>query len=319
MSKKPASSTNSRRKAPKQRSWFQQNQEVAVDSLWRLLAEPGSSLLTWSVIGIALALPVCLLLFLQNMQQLNGNLDEAGNISLFMQMDLDQQALENSRAEIVAMPEVSEVIVITAEQALDEFQESSGFGNALEGLDENPLPPLLIVTPGSEYLTSLPLLATELESRPDVDSAQVDLEWIQRLFAILGFAERVTTGLALLLGLGVILAIGNTVRLAIENRRDEILLVKLIGGTDAYVARPFLYTGIWYGVGGGLVAIFLILLAFTVLSGPLSQLLVLYGNDFSLTGLNASNALALLVTAGGLGIVGAWISVLRQLKKIEPT
>ena len=107
--------------------------------------------------------------------------------------------------------------------------------------------------------------------------------------------------------------------MAIENRRDEILVVKLVGGTDAYVARPFLYTGIWYGVGGGVVAVLLILIAFSLLSGPLSRLLVLYGSDFSLSGISVSNTLLLLIIAGGLGLIGAWISVLRQLRKIEPT
>jgi cell division transport system permease protein len=299
-------------------SWFQQHQEVAVDSLVRLLGEPGSSLLTWSVIGIALALPLCLLLFMQNIQQLNTNLDEAGNISLFMQLDISNDMLVRVQSDIEEMEQVIRVSAVTAEQALVEFQENSGFGNALEGLDENPLPALLIVTPSEAGRESLSALASELEAMAEVDSAQVDLEWIQRLYSIINLAERFTTGLALLLCLGVILAVGNTVRLAIENRRDEIMVVKLVGGTDAYVARPFLYTGIWFGIGGGMIATVLVMLAFLLLSGPVTGLMSLYGSDFNLTGLTASDLLILLATSGGLGLVGAWISVVRHLRLIEP-
>jgi cell division transport system permease protein len=299
-------------------SWFKQHQQVAVDSLARLLVEPGSSLLTWSVIGIALALPLCLLLFLQNIQQLNTSLDEAGNISLFMQLDISNDTLASLQSDIKEMEQVIRVSAVSAEQALVEFQENSGFGNALEGLDENPLPALLIVTPSEVGKNSLSSLASELEAMAEVGSAQVDLEWIQRLYSIIHLAERFTTGLALLLCLGVILAVGNTVRLAIENRRDEIMVVKLVGGTDAYVARPFLYTGIWFGVGGGVIATVLVMLAFLLLSGPFTGLMALYGSDFNLTGLTASDLLILLATSGGLGLAGAWISVVRHLRRIEP-
>ncbi len=318
MSRNASSNSVVGRKKANKISWFQQNQETAVDSLSRLMVEPGSSFLTWSVIGIALALPVCLLLFLQNLQQLNRSLDQAGNISLFMDIAISEAALENNRREIEAMEEVLTVTAISAETALAEFQATSGLGNVLENLDENPLPPVLVVTPAETALGSLPVLAGELDARPDVEYVQVDLEWVQRLFAIIGFAERLAAGLALLLGLGVILAVGNTVRLAIENRRDEILVMKLVGGTDAYVARPFLYTGIWYGIGGGLISILLVLIVFLFLSGPLSQLLTLYGSDYSLSGISVSNALLLLVTAGGLGFIGACVTVIRQLKNIEP-
>lgn len=300
------------------RPLFIQHQAAAVDSLSRLLREPGASFLTWAVIGIALALPLCLLLFLQNLQQLNASLEEAGNISLFMAMDAGDAQLEESRQDILAMPEVAAVEVISAAQALAEFQTSSGFGNALEGLEENPLPPVLVVTPEYAGPEALPALAARLETLPGVEYAQVDLEWLQRLYAIIGLAERVTTGLALLLCLGVVLVVGNTVRLAIENRRDEIVVVKLVGGTDAFVSRPFLYTGFWYGVGGGLVAVLLAMAAFLLLAGPLTRVLALYDSDFSLTGLTASDLLALLAVAGGLGLAGAWVSVLRHLRRIEP-
>ena len=300
------------------RYWFQQHQETAVDSLSRLIGEPGSSLLTWSVIGIALALPLCLMLFLQNLQKLDASLDEAGNISLFMVMGISDERLSEVRDTIAAMGEVANATAVSADQALVEFQSGSGFGNALEGLDENPLPAVVIVTPDMANADSLQALAFELENLPDVDSAQVDLEWVQRLYGIIDVARRLTLGLALLLCLGVVLAVGNTIRLAIENRRDEIVVVKLVGGTNAFVARPFLYTGVWFGVGGGLIAALLALLAFLLLSGPLGRLLALYDSDFSLSGLSISGLLALVMVSGALGLAGAWLSVMRHLRKIEP-
>lgn len=299
-------------------AWFQQHQSVAVDSLSRLLAEPASSLLTWSVIGIAIALPLCLILFLQNFQQLSTNLDEAGNISLFMQYGLDVQELQSASNAVQAKAGIAEVTIITANEALSEFQAASGFGDALDGLDENPLPALIVVKPADGSAESVRQLAAELGAMSEVARAQVDLEWIQRLYGVIDLARRFTLGLACLLALGVVLAIGNTVRLAIENRRDEILVVKLVGGTDAYVSRPFLYTGIWFGVGGGLIASLLALLAFFLLSGPFTRLMALYDSEFTLSGLTVSDLLLLLILAGFLGLAGAWISVLRHLRRIEP-
>jgi len=299
-------------------SIFSQHQTVAVDSLWRLLSEPASSLLTWSVIGIALALPLCLALFLENLQQLDDSLDEAGNISVFMSMDVTPEILNDTAVSMGMRSDVAGFSVVTSDAALEEFQAASGFGEVLSGLDDNPLPSVIVVIPAVQDSEQLTVLADALTLFPGVESVQIDLEWVQRMYAIFNLAERFTLGLAVLLCLGVILAVGNTVRLAIENRRDEILVVKLVGGTDAYVARPFLYTGIWYGVGGGLIAALLALLAFLFLTGPVSRLMTLYESDFALSGLGFSDLLVLLVVSGGLGLTGAWLSVLRHLRRIEP-
>jgi cell division transport system permease protein len=283
-----------------------------------LLKEPGSSLLTWAVIGIALSLPLCLLLVLLNFRQFSSGLDEAGNISLYMNLGLDDQALASVTDNVNTLASVAATRLISASQALGEFETLSGFGDILEDLDENPLPAVIEVTPVSQDPDSIRLLSRELESFSGVDTVQVDLEWVRRLDSMLDLAQRFTLGLALLLCLGVVLAVGNTVRLAIENRRDEILVVKLVGGTDAYVSRPFLYTGLWFGVGGGLIALVLVLLTLLLLSGPVGRLVTLYDSDFSLVGLSISEVLLILVVAGGLGLAGAWLSVLRHLRQIEP-
>lgn len=299
---------------------FEQHQATAVDSLFRLLTEPLASFLTWAVIGIALALPLSLLLVLQNLQQLGGSsgLDEVGTISLFINEDVTAARLEELVTELEQDSSIATVELITADAALAEFQASSGFAGVLEGLDENPLPPVLLVSPAKADAEGAAALYADLALLPEVEHAQLDLLWLQRLGAMVGLASRLALLLAGMLGLGVILAIGNTIRLAIENRRAEIVVVKLVGGTDAYVARPFLYTGLWYGVGGGLLAVLLISIALLGLQGPIARLMGAYDSGFTLVGLGLSASFVVLASAGLLGWLGAWVSVLRHLRAIEP-
>lgn len=297
---------------------FRQHQDTAVDSLARLLRDPFGSLLTWTVIGIALALPLSLLLLVLNLQQLGSGLERAGRVSLFMESKVPEAELQSLAQELSARSDVAGVELITADAALAEFTANSGFGEVLQGLGENPLPPVLLVTPGEGSAQEAEALRAALAAFPGVDVAQLDLQWLQRLESIVGVAGRLAWLLALMLGVGVILVIGNTVRLAIENRRAEIVVVKLVGGTDGYVARPFLYTGLWYGVGGGLLAVLLIALALFGLGGPVTRLMSAYGSDFVLTGLSFERAVLVLAAAALLGWAGAWFSVRRHLRAIEP-
>jgi len=297
---------------------FRNHQQVAVDSLDRLLASISGTLMIWIMIAIAMALPLFLLLFLQNLQQFGSDLDEASQISVFMNTTTEMPRLEQLRDELLGRSEIQNVEIISAETALQEFQASSGFGDILSGLDENPLPPVLLVTPLAQDAAVLQPLLASLQDYPEVDEVQFDLDWLQRLHGILNLAQRLTYMIGLLLALGVALVVGNTIKLAIENRRDEIVVVKLVGGTDAYVSRPFLYTGLWYGAGGGLIACVLILLAQLILQGPVSRLAGLYEGEFALVGLGISGFFMVLLLSAMLGWFGAWLSVLRHLRAIEP-
>lgn len=297
---------------------FRNHQQVAVDSLDRLLASISGTLMIWIMIAIAMALPLFLLLFLQNLQQFGSDLDEASQISVFMNTTTEMPRLEQLRDELLGRSEIQDVEIISAETALQEFQASSGFGDILSGLDENPLPPVLLVTPLAQDAAVLQPLLASLQDYPEVDEVQFDLDWLQRLYGILNLAQRLTYMIGLLLALGVALVVGNTIKLAIENRRDEIVVVKLVGGTDAYVSRPFLYTGLWYGAGGGLIACVLILLAQLILQGPVSRLAGLYEGEFALIGLGISGFFMVLLLSAMLGWFGAWLSVLRHLRAIEP-
>lgn len=311
------------KKPPKQiksplASGIAHHQQVAVDSLHRLFMAPAASLLTWAVIGIALALPLCLFLVLQNLQQLGSDLDEVTQISLFMEMGISDAQLEEGRESLLRRNDVTAVEIISSRQALEEFRLISGFADVLTGLDENPLPAVLVVSPGTATVEETEVLFAALQGLQGVNYAQLDLEWVQRLYSIIEIAQGMTLALAVLLGVGVILVVGNTVRLTIESRRSEIVVVKLVGGTDAYVSRPFLYTGLWYGVGGGIIAWFLVQLALLGLQGPVSGLAGLYNNSFTLVGIDISGTLLMLLGSGLLGWTGAWFSVLRHLREIEP-
>ncbi|MDT8398739.1 MAG: permease-like cell division protein FtsX [Pseudomonadales bacterium] len=303
---------------------FEQHQGVAVDSLQRLLLDPMASIMTWVVLGIALALPTGLYLVLQNLQQFGSNVDQAARISLFMNMGLADARLMELRERLLQQDDIRQVDIISAAAALEEFQTVSGFGEALSGLDENPLPAVLVVTPtsldgGAGTQERLARLQARLQALPEVDAVQLDRQWLQRLYMLIDLARRLTLGLTILFCTGVILVVGNTVRLTIENRRAEIVVIKLVGGSDAYVARPFLYTGLWYGVGGGLVACLLLLASLVLLQGPVSGLAGLYGSKVVLQGTGISGVLVILAGSGLLGWAGAGISVLRHLRAIEPT
>lgn len=294
-----------------------QHQGAAVDSLHRLLREPLGSLLAALVIGIALALPLTMFLVLTNVEALGARLDQHGSIAVFMK-EREPTDLLKLQKSLQTRKDIKSVKLITADQALQEFEAKSGFGEALATLDQNPLPPLFDIVPASDSAADVAALVKELETMPGVDAVQADLNWLERLNAVVAVARQVAMMLAGVLGVGVVLVIGNTIRLAIANRSAEIVVVKLVGGTDAYVARPFLYTGFWYGVGGGLVAVILVTLFLWTLSAPLARLLASYGSSFGLQSLGIAGGFFVIILAGALGWLGALISVVRHLRAIEP-
>ncbi|MEM0953431.1 MAG: permease-like cell division protein FtsX [Pseudomonadota bacterium] len=302
------------------RSWRGHHAHSARDSLTRLLRHPLTSLMTWLVIGIALALPVGLNVALSNARSVSVNWDSPAQISLFLRAEVSVEAADVLAKRIEQRDDVLAVRMVGREQALDEFRQLSGFGDVLANLEGNPLPNLLLVTPMSDAMggAEMGLLRAALEGQAGVDRAVLDMEWVQRLNALVALSQRSVATLGLTLALGVLLVIGNTIRLAIENRRQEILVVKLVGGSDAFVRRPFLYTGFWYGLGGAIVAWIVVGLALWFLRGPLSALALLYQSDFALRGLGAAGSLGLLSAGAILGLLGAWLAVTRHLGEIQP-
>ena len=302
------------------KSWLYHHRQSARDSLGRLLRNPMSSLMTWLVIGIAMALPVGLSIALENARSVSVGWDSPAQISLFLRAEVSIDAAELLRARMVQRPDVASAQLISREQALEEFRQLSGFGDVLRNLGDNPLPNLVLVTPADSELEAerAAALQLQLQEEAGVERAVLDMEWVQRLNALVRLSQRAVAVLGLILAMGVLLVIGNTIRLAIENRREEIIVVKLVGGSDAFVRRPFLYTGFWYGLGGALLAWLVVGLALWWLRTPLSALALLYQSDFRLEGLGPGASAGLLALGAILGLLGAWLAVARHLSAIQP-
>jgi cell division transport system permease protein len=318
--------TRDDKKAPRFRrnrnplTWLLRHAQNAISALGRLSRNPLSTTMTAAVIGIAIALPSGLHLLIDNVRNLSGSWEGASSISLFLDQSLNDAEAEQVRHTISLRNEVAQATLITKDKALQEFRDLSGFGAALDLLERNPLPAVVLVVPttAASSAEATARLAGQLESYREIEMAQVDLQWVRRLDAMTRTLERGVIILAALLSAAVLLIVGNTIRLEIQNRHNEIEIVKLVGGTDAFIRRPFLYEGLWYGLIGALIAIALVLLALYLMQGPVERLAGLYQSDFDLTLLTSGTFLAILFGSPLLGLAGAWLAVGRHLKRIVP-
>ena len=299
-------------------AWLDSHRASLVDSVVRLIKQPIGSFFTCLVLAVALSLPMGLALLLDNVERLGGSWQRAAQISLFMDLEVDSVAGERLRDEVAAMPDVAAADWVSREQALDEFQQLSGLGEALKELPENPLPGVIIVTPEEVDKDKLEALRQQLAELPGVQLAQLDLLWVERLTAILKLGDRFVFGLTLLLVATLLLVIGNTIRLHIENRRTEIEVVKLVGGTDAFGRRPFLYIGVLYGLLSGVLAWILLALGLAWLNVTVERVASLYQSEFALFGMPFTDGLALVFGSMVLGLAGAWLAVGQHVRAIEP-
>jgi cell division transport system permease protein len=294
--------------------------QAMLGSLGRLARNPFATALTLLVIGLALALPTALRLLVTNAQAATGDFANAIDLSVYLKTDVPLAKAQQLARGARERSEVAAVTLIPADKALEEFRTYSGFGAALEALKENPLPHVLHVRPRAEASSAAALesLRRYFAAWPEVDVVQIDSEWVMRFNAILEVLRRLLVLAAVLLGAGVLAVIGNTIRLEILNRRAEIEVTKLVGGSNAFVRRPFLYTGVLYGIGGALFAWAIVDITVAVLGAPVATLAQLYGSRYSLQGPSADDVVALLAGGTVLGWLGAWISAARHLRSIEP-
>ncbi len=283
-----------------------------------MLGQPGASLLTWLVIGIALALPVGLNIALNNVNQLRASWESPASISVFLEMQMNDEEARQMQVELASWEQVRETRLIARDEALDEFRSLSGFADVLSSLEENPLPHLILVTPVASSDDQTADLHAQLRQHKGVAEAVLDMVWLQRLASVMELSRRLVIAIGGMLIIGVLLILGNTIRLAIESRREEIVVVKLVGGSNGFVRRPFLYTGLWYGVGGGVLAGLLVSSGLWFLEGPIGALVLLYESGFRLSGLGVMGILNLVIIGGCLGLAGAWVAVSRHIARIEP-
>lgn len=302
------------------RSWAGSHRDSARLALRRIREHPVSTVMIVLVMTIVLALPMGLAVLIDQVERLGIDWQRAAQLSVYLQQDIQPDAAQGVQQDIAALEEVAEAQLLDRELALAEFQQHSGLGDALQQLAYNPLPDVILVMPRDidGGAAALEPLRERLAQLPGVDQVQIDMLWVERLTAILSMIERFTGGLALLLVLTLLLVMANTIRLAIESRRDEILVIKLVGGTDAFVRRPFLYLGMLYGLLAGVLAWLLLGAGLAWLNGTVRELAALYQSDFELTGMPVQDGLVLLGGAVLLGLAGAWLAVGRHIREIEP-
>lgn len=294
--------------------------QVMLSSLGELWRQPVATMMTLLVIGIALLLPAGLYVILKNVEQVSGEWQHANRISLFLQNDIADKRGQQLAEQLLTWPDINEVSFQSAQQSLNEFREISGLESLLDTLPANPLPAVIIIEPEeNQQQEATEALLARLAALPEVDFAQLDMQWLQRLRSINETGQRGITILAILLSLSVLLVIGNTIRLAILNRQTEIRVIKLVGGTNTFVRRPFLYTGMWYGLLGGVLAWITLLISLLIISGPIDELAALYDSQFQLKWYAGQMLFGLPLCGLLLGVMGAWLAVSRHLNAIEPS
>jgi cell division transport system permease protein len=303
------------------KAYFARHAQTLVGSLGRIVNQPFATLMTMGVVAVALALPLLLDLFLLNVRDATDNWNDAYDLSVYFDTGAAPGRAAAVGRQLKQRTDVAAVRVITAEQALAEFRNNSGFGKALDALSDNPLPETLVVTPSLTASTpqGTDLLRRTIAGIAGVHAVQLDTEWVKRLHAMLDLLRRILLLTAAILGAGVMLIVGNTIRLDILNRRAEIEVMKLVGASDGFARRPFLYSGIWYGVGGGAIALVLVAVAVTLLTKPVDTLAKLYGSRFELQGLGFATQAAALLLAIGLAWAGSWLAATRHIRGIEPS
>lgn len=301
-------------------TWFARHVQALLGSLGRLSRNPLASLMTVFAIALALALPLALKLAVDNLRVATGNFADAVDLTVYFKADVKLEKAQQLARSARQRSGIAAVTLVAAEQGLAEFRQHSGFGEALEALEGNPLPHVLNVRPTAAGSTPAQMenLKRYFAAWPEVEAVQVDNEWVKRFSNILVVLGRLLLLGGFLLGLGVVAIIGNTIRLEIANRRAEIEVTKLVGGSNAFVRRPFLYTGALYGLGGAALALGLVALGVSLVAAPANRLAELYGSGFRLLGPSGLDMGTLLLGALALGLIGAWISAGRQLSAIEP-
>ncbi len=320
--RKPEAAKNlARRRGPgllaRLSAWRELHLFSFVSSFGRIAQRPFSTTMTVGVIAIALALPLCFSVLLVNVEQLSGTFRESREISLFLKPGLGADAVEKIAAQVRSDPRVSAVEVRTPDEGLAEFRQMADFAGALALLDDNPLPAVLVATPAAGQ-SPLELARYFQRTAQDVDYVQHDAAWRARLSAWLEFGRGLALTIAALLGLGVLLVVGNTVRLDILSRAEEISTMQLLGATDGFVRRPFLYLGTWYGLFAGLLALGIASVARSALARPVAALVESYGSKFILQGLPWTWSLGALAAAVALGWLGAYVATSHHLRRTLP-
>ncbi len=315
------SDRHTRHKNSRLTAYLVNHAQVTLASLGRLYRQPVASMMTIAVIAIALTLPTGMFIAVSNLGQLGSQWDSSTQITAYLQTGITGEQRQALLNRLRLHKAIEHIRLIDKDEGLKQFRQVSGFDQALQFLDENPLPDVFVIQPvtGGDLVATTASLLEQLRREKRIAHVQLDAVWVQRLFAILEIANRSIWVIGGMLGLAVLLIVGNTIRLDIQNRREEIEVAKLIGASNAFIRRPFLYTGLWYGLLGGLLAWLLTTLALWLIEPPVQSLARLYHSDFQLQGQNADQLAVLVTISCLLGLGGSMLAVSRHLKTIEPS
>lgn len=299
---------------------LERHAQALLGSLGRLARQPFATFLTIVVIGIALALPAALYVAVSNMRTATAGLGDTVQLSVYLRMSTTEAEAKKAAAAIAAQSGIQETEIVSPEEGLAEFRKLSGIGDALKALPGNPLPWLVKVRPAQPHDTAAAVeqLAAELRRIENVEVVEADTAWVRRLHAIEDTMARLVLLVAAMLAAGVLAVVGNTIRLEINSRRAEIEVTKLVGGSNAFVRRPFLYSGLWQGLGGGLLAVGLIAAGLMALEPYVASLAEAYGSAFTLRGLSIREWPVVVGGGAALGFLGAWLAAAYHLRRIEP-
>jgi len=288
-------------------------------SLDKIYRAPTTTIMTVAVIGITLSLPGGFYLFLKNIDAISGDFRSSSQISLYLDLGVSEKQARALEKRIANTADVTSTRFISRESSLEEFRQNSGFGKSIDTLSSNPLPHTIIVEPVEADTFTVRNLLKSLQAMPEVEIAKLDTEWLERLYTIIEIAKRSVIIITILFAFAVLLIIGNTIRLDIQNRYQEIVVTKLIGATDAFIRRPFLYGGVWYGLLGGIISWLIVEIGYLAIAGPLERLNLLYQSDMNLITFSFHDFIILITSSTLLGLAGSWIAVARHLNQIEPT
>lgn len=302
------------------RAYVAYHVQAAVYSFQALWQRPLAAMNTILIIAVALTLPALFWVFTDNLRQITLNWQESGHISLYLKPSLSTAEEQDFLQSMQTQAGVAQAVLKTRDQGLAELQKQEGMHDIMRYLPSNPLPPLIEIAPASTINTPIKMqeLFNHLKQFPQVDQVKLDMEWVHRLHAILSFIGKITQILVILLACTVVLIVGNTLRLAIRNRQEEIKVLKLIGATDGFITRPFLYAGIWYGLIGAIFAVLFVNIFMICVAMALEPVAFVYHMHYPLSGLSVKQAYLILLFAVILSWLGAGLSVRRQLSSIEP-
>jgi len=297
--------------------WTVQHRLESADAVKRLLHNRLSTLVTMLLLAVVLAVPTFMYSLLGNLKQLTPGTDFEPQLALYLSTELKAEELDRFSRSLLLRDDLLSVELISSDVGANEFKSHSELGELMTLLDENPLPAVVLAIPRDQDPATMKLLRESMAALPEVDVAELDVEWLERLEVIVGSFSSISFVLALLLSMTVLLVIANTIRTMISSRQEEIEVSLLIGATAAWVRRPFLYAGLLYGFFGALLSLLLVYFSLALVEAPLAELTELYIGRFDLQGPDLSLIMALLMGGTILGWIGAFIAVSRQMGQLH--